>query len=77
MFKNADVLALQETHIGKGKLKQLKISGFCLIDFIEHTKHSIDTYANELVDQCLITRVEDNNYSIGIKIGNLSIHNVY
>jgi exonuclease III len=77
MFKNADVLTLQETHIPEDKSKQLQISGFHLIDFIGHNKHGIATFVNEQVDQRLVTRVEGNDSSIGIKVENLTIFNVY
>lgn len=64
-------------HLPEGKSKQLQISGFHLIDFLRHNKHGIATYENEQVGQPLMNRAEGNDYSIGIKVENLTIYNVY
>lgn len=75
MFKNVDLLNQRETHMVEGKSKQLQILGI-IIDFIGHNKHVKATYVNEQIDQRLITKVEDNDYSINIKVGIRTIYNV-
>lgn len=77
IFQGTDVLAKQETHIPEGKTKRLSIPGFRLIDYIGHNKHGIATYVNQQIDQQLIKSLNGNQYSIGISIGNITIHNVY
>ncbi|KAL4092463.1 hypothetical protein QTP88_026964 [Uroleucon formosanum] len=76
-FKDADIIALQETHVPDDKTNRLKINGFQLINFSGHPKHGIATYVNHKWPPRLVKCVEGNEHSIGIQIGDLSVFNVY
>lgn len=47
IFKDTDVLALQETHIPENETRRLKIPGFNMIDYKGHAKHGLATYINQ------------------------------
>lgn len=44
MFKDTDILALQETHVPENETRRLKITGFNMVDYKGHTKHGLATY---------------------------------
>lgn len=76
-FGDMDVLVLQETHIPDGEESRLKISGFDLVHRIGHNKHGLATYVSLNKSFPDIERVAGNEHTIGIRIGNLTIFNVY
>jgi len=47
IFKDTDVLALQEPHIPENETRRLKIPGFNMIDYKGHAKHGFATYINQ------------------------------
>jgi hypothetical protein len=76
-FKDADVLALQETYVPEGESSRLKIPGFNMIDYIGHRKHGLATYVNQNIEETNVVPIAGNIHSIGIRIGNLITYNVY
>jgi len=76
MFKDVDVLALQETHVPDGETRRLKISGFNMIDYRGHHKHGLATYVNKNIEETNVVSIAGNEHSIGTRIGNLTIYNV-
>jgi len=48
IFKDTDVLALQETHVPKNETRGLKIPGFNMIDYKGHAKHELATIKNNI-----------------------------
>lgn len=77
VFHYADILALQETHISDDQLGKLKIPGFQLIDYIGHKKHGMATFLRQDLDPKNIKRIEENEHTVGIEIGNTKIFNIY
>lgn len=77
MFSDADILALQETHISDDHIERLRIPGFHLIDFIGHNKHGVATFVNQDLDPKNIKRIKGNKHTVGIEIGSTKIFNVY
>lgn len=77
MIKDADVLTLQETHIPEGERKRLMRTGFKMIDYIGHIKHGIATFVNQNINQQIVKKVEGNEHTNGIRIGDIPIFNVY
>lgn len=47
MFKDVDVLALQETYIPKGETIRLRIPDFNMVDYKRHPKYELATYINQ------------------------------
>ncbi|VVC34569.1 Endonuclease/exonuclease/phosphatase [Cinara cedri] len=71
MFKDADVLAIQETHVPSDKTSRLRVPGFNMVDYKGHAKHGLATYVNQNTkeqrwgtttspDLCFVTRDNDN-----------------
>lgn len=77
LFGYADVLAIQETHVTADQTKRLNINGFQLVSFTGHPKHGIAPFVNHNVQPQLVKPIEGNDHTIGIRVGNLSIYNVY
>jgi len=48
-----------------------------MIDYIGHRKHGMATYVNQNIEETSVVPIAGNVYSIGIRIGNLIIYNVY
>ena len=72
-----DVLVLQDTHIPDDKISRLNINGFDLVHHIGHNKHDLATYVSKNKSFLDIKQVTGNEHTIGIRIGNLTIFNVY
>lgn len=77
MFYNADIMALQETHIPDDRIERLKIPGFQLIDFIGHNKYGVETFVNLDLNQKGVKRIEGNKHTVDIEVGNTKMYNVY
>lgn len=77
MFADVDVLAIKETHVPDGETNHLKINGFDLLNHADHNKHGLATYINQNWSFTNVERVAGNEYAIGVRIGNLTIFNVY
>jgi len=76
-FADMDVLVLQETHIPDGETNRLKINGFHLMHHIGHNKHSLATYVSQNKSFLDIEQMAGNEHTVGIRIGYLTIFNVY
>lgn len=64
MFKYADVLALQETHVLEDETRRLIIPGFNMVDYKEHVKHRRTTYINQNIKEQHVNPVNGNTRSI-------------
>lgn len=53
------------------------IPGFEIIDYLGHKKHGIATYVKKQINQQLVKKLEWNEHTIGIRLGNITIFNVY
>jgi exonuclease III len=73
----AKVLVLQETHIPDGETNRIKINGFNLVHHIGHNKHDLATYVSQNKSFLDIEQMTSNEHTVGIRIGNLTIFNVY
>lgn len=76
-FVDIDVLVLQETNIPDGETNRLKINGFDLVHHIGYNKHGLATYVSQNKSFPDIEQVTGNEHTVGIRIGNLTIFNVY
>lgn len=61
----------------EGETSRLKIPGFNMIDYIGHRIHGLATYVNQNIEETNVVPIAGNIHSIGIRIGNLTIYNVY
>jgi hypothetical protein len=77
IFGDMDVFVLQETHIPDGETNRLKINDFYLVHHIGHNKHGLATYVSQNKSFQDIEQVAGNEHTVGIRIGNLTIFNVY
>jgi exonuclease III len=78
LFPDADILAIQETHVPEGETNRLRIDGFHMVNYIGHRRHGLATYINKKkVTSLDAVNVEGNEHTCGIYIGKLTIHNVY
>lgn len=64
-------------YIPDGETRRLKIPGFRLIDYIGHPRHGLATYVNQKVEDRLVNPVTGNEHTVGIRLDNLIIYNVY
>ncbi|KAF0760609.1 Uncharacterized protein FWK35_00009308 [Aphis craccivora] len=48
-----------------------------MINYIGHRKHGLATYVNQNIEETNVVSIAGNAHSIGIRIGNLIIYNVY
>jgi len=64
IFKEIDVLTIQETYVPEGETKRLAISGFRMIDFIGHNKHGLATYIDQRLNQQTVQPLEGNEFAI-------------
>lgn len=48
-----------------------------MIDYRGHNKYGLTTYVNQKLEESNVTLVAGNEHSIGIRIGDIIIHNVY
>lgn len=51
MFKDADLLAFQETDIPSDNTSRLRIPGFNIVDYKGHAKNGLTTYVNHNVNE--------------------------
>lgn len=62
----------------EGETKRQTIPGFRMIDYIGHNKHGPATYVNQRINQQIAQQpVAGNEFEIGIRVGDLTISNVY
>ncbi|VVC41948.1 Hypothetical protein CINCED_3A003428 [Cinara cedri] len=48
LFLDADVLAIQETHVPESEANRLRIDDFHMMNYIGHRSHGLATYINEI-----------------------------
>ena len=72
---NVDVICLQETHVDADCANRFMISGFNLISYTLHAKHSQALYArNNLIE---VSQQPSTSHCDVVKVGNYHTANVY
>jgi exonuclease III len=77
IFGDMDVLVLQEIRIPDAEINRLKINGFNLVHYTGHKKHDLATNVKQNKSFPNIEQVAGNEYTIGIRIDNSTVFNVY
>uniref|UniRef100_H2ZTA1 Endonuclease/exonuclease/phosphatase domain-containing protein n=1 Tax=Latimeria chalumnae TaxID=7897 RepID=H2ZTA1_LATCH len=74
-----DILALQETHIPEPNPYRMKIHGFHMIACRYHAKYGIATYIqdNLAMEAEEIMQADNSQFTITVRVGKLTIINVY
>ncbi|XP_049776141.1 uncharacterized protein LOC126163747 [Schistocerca cancellata] len=75
--ERVSVVLLQETHLTDETINRLKIPGFIAVSYTGHDKHGIATLVKNELLRNLDTKVVPAEHAIGIKLGEMTLYNVY